>query len=86
MNFTKRGISIDIRPDTNMDRGIIRLPSAVQGKVVTRFPPEPSWVFDVGHAKAALMNEFIAQSYQVISYMPAARPEYALEPTSCDPS
>jgi hypothetical protein len=43
----------------------ISLPNAVVGKVVTRFPPEPSWMLDLGHCKASLMNQYIATQFQV---------------------
>jgi hypothetical protein len=43
----------------------ISLPNAVAGQVVTRFPPEPSWLLDLGHCKASLMNQHIATQFQV---------------------
>ncbi|GEQ67173.1 hypothetical protein JCM33374_g836 [Metschnikowia sp. JCM 33374] len=52
------------KKETHKANFAIDLPNAEMGKVVTRFPPEPSGYLHIGHVKAAILNEYFAHEYK----------------------
>ncbi|XP_052567493.1 bifunctional glutamate/proline--tRNA ligase, partial [Culex pipiens pallens] len=61
---TTRGASAEKTTERKQEGKFVDLPGAEMGKVVVRFPPEASGYLHIGHAKAALLNQYYQQAFQ----------------------
>lgn len=55
---------VESTADYSKVRDILKDLGAEMGKVVTRFPPEPSGYLHIGHIKASMLNFHYAKMYQ----------------------
>lgn len=59
----KAPVNVSVSTERKQEGKFVELPGAEMGKVVVRFPPEASGYLHIGHAKAALLNQYYQQAF-----------------------